>query len=126
MSSARSLPAILLAIGLIVAAPSPASTGLISTSQALALEEQSQARVAVDVYLAREEVADELASLGVDPELARLRAAALSDSEIEELAGRIDEEPAGGDVSVIGVLGVTFLVLLILELVGVIDIFKKI
>lgn len=125
MSSARSLPAILVAIGLIVAAPSPASTALISTSQALALEEQSRARVAVDAYLAREEVAAELTDLGVDPELARLRAAALSDSEIEELAGRVEEEPAGG-ASVIGVLGVTFLVLLILELVGVIDIFKKI
>jgi hypothetical protein len=36
----------------------------------------------------------------------------------------MQDAPAGGDVLV--VLGVVFLVLLVLELVGVIDIFKKI
>jgi hypothetical protein len=99
------------------------ATELVSTSEALALETGSEARATVDGYLAREDVAAELAALGVDPELARLRAAALSASEIASLAGRIEDNPAGG--SVIGVLGVTFLVLLILEWVGVIDIFKR-
>jgi hypothetical protein len=97
---------------------------LISTSQALALERSGEARATVDAYLARADVAAELASLGVDPELARLRAAALSGSELEALAGRIQDAPAGGN-GVIAVLGITFLVLLILELVGVIDVFKK-
>jgi hypothetical protein len=104
---------------------SPAAAQLVSTSEALALEQDGDARLTVDTYLARAEVLAELTALGVDPELARLRVAALSASELEELAGRIEEAPAGGD-GVITVLGVTFLVLLILELVGVIDIFKKV
>lgn len=105
-------------------APLPlAANELVSTSDALAAEDGHEARTTVDHYLAREDVAAELATLGVDVELARLRAAALSPAELEALAGRIGESPAGG--SVIGVLGVTFLVLLILEWVGVIDIFKK-
>jgi Family of unknown function (DUF6627) len=119
-----------LALGLLLAttllygasAP-PAAAAVVSTSEALAAEQDSGARATVDGYLAREDVASDLAALGVDPELARLRAAALSPSELEALAGRIEDNPAGGGV--IGVLGVTFLVLLILEWVGVIDIFKK-
>ena len=95
----------------------------ISTATALALEQRAENEAVVDAYFAREEVEAQLAALGVDPELAKLRAAALSPSELAELAGRIEEAPAGGDL--IAVLGVTFVVLLVLELVGVIDIFKK-
>jgi hypothetical protein len=101
-----------------------ADADLVSTSEALALEAEDDPRTIVDRYLARDEVAAELVELGVDPEVARLRAAALSDDELAELAGRIGRAPAGG--SALTVLGITFLVLLVLELVGVIDIFKKV
>ena len=122
---ARSLIALFLATGLLFAVPSPVSAELVSTSEALALEDEDRARAIIDAYLARDEVAAELVALGVDPELARLRVAALSSVELAELAGRVEEAPAGGD-GLIAVLGITFVVLLILELVGVIDIFKKI
>lgn len=102
----------------------PAQARVISSSEALALEAGHEARTTVDAYLARQDVAVELAALGVDPEVARLRAAALSADELAVLAGRIEDAPAGGDV--IAILGVVFLVLLILEWVGAIDIFKKI
>lgn len=121
----RSAACILALVGLVSSFASPAAAQLVSTSEALALERGGDARSTVDAYLARADVLAELTELGVDPELARLRVAALSPSELEQLAGRIDEAPAGGD-GVITVLGVTFLVLLILEIVGVIDIFKKI
>jgi hypothetical protein len=114
--------------GVLLAAASPAFCEVISTSEALALERSSDGAAAaheiVDTFFAREDVARQLSTLGVDPEMARIRADALSDTELLELAGRIEEMPAGGDA--IAVLGVTFLVLLVLELVGVIDIFKKI
>lgn len=125
MLSARSVVATFIALGLVLGVPGPGAAQLVSSSQALALEEGGRARAVVDAYLAREEVAAELTALGLDPELARLRAAAMSTAELEELAGRIREAPAGGD-GVITVLGITFVVLLVLELVGVIDIFKKI
>ena len=48
----------------------------------------------------------------------------LTDAELIALEGRIDQETAGG--SALGVIGAVFLVLLILELVGVTDIFKSI
>lgn len=124
MSSVQSRLFVVAFVGLLLALPSVVSADLVSTSEALALEEGGQARATVDAYLAREDVAEQLTSLGVDPELARLRAQALSPSELQELAGRIQEAPAGGD-GVIVVLGITFLVLLILELVGVINIFNR-
>ena len=61
------------------------------------------------------------AQLGLD--LVEGRLDALSDAELATLAGQIGEAPAGGDA--LAVIGIVFVVLIILELVGVIDIFKK-
>ncbi|MCZ6726571.1 MAG: PA2779 family protein [Acidobacteria bacterium] len=125
-STTRSSFCVLLSVCLAapLVTPAPVAAELISTSEALALERGEPARSTVDAYFLRQDVARQLAALGVDPESARLRAAALSPAELEALAGRIEEAPAGG--SLLGILGATFIVLLILEWVGVIDIFKKI
>lgn len=120
----RSALAIFLAAGLFVGVPSPVAAELVSTADALALESGSADMAVVDAWLSRDAVAEDLASLGVDPEMARIRVASLSTAELAEIADNIENAPAGGD-TVIVVLGITFLVLLILELVGVIDIFKK-
>ena len=120
---ARSLLSSFVVFALVLGVPAPGIADVVSTSEALALED-ADARKVVDTYLARKDVAAELMTLGVDPEVARLRSEALSSEELGELATRIQEAPAGGD-GVVTVLGITFLVLLILELVGVIDIFKK-
>jgi hypothetical protein len=83
------------------------------------------ARIAhINNYLARDEVRGQLVGLGVDPGDAQARVAALTDSELEMLNQRIDTMPAGGDA--LAVIGVVFIVLLILELVGVINIFKSV
>jgi hypothetical protein len=52
------------------------------------------------------------------------RLARLTDSELRTLADRIDQAPAAG-ADILAVIGVVFVVLLILEAVGVIDVFKK-
>jgi hypothetical protein len=62
-------------------------------------------------------------ALGVDPAQVESRVAALTDAELSRLAGQMSEMPAGGDA--LAVIGIVFIVLLILELTGVIDIFKK-
>jgi hypothetical protein len=74
-------------------------------------------------WLATDAVRNQLLELGVAPEAVDARIAALTPDEQRALAERLGELPAGGDV--LAVIGVVFLVLLILELVGVIDIFKK-
>lgn len=78
----------------------------------------------VQQFLARQDVRQQLVQLGVDPDLAVQRADALTPIEQQQLAQKIDELPAGAGA--LEVIGIVFLVLLILELVGVTDIFKKI
>jgi len=78
----------------------------------------------INNFLARDAVRGQLVGLGVDPRDAQARVASLTDGELAMLNQRIDTLPAGGD-SVFVVLGVVFLVLVILELVGVTNIFKN-
>jgi hypothetical protein len=75
--------------------------------------------------LARAEVRAQLDRYGVAPEAIDGRLATMSDAELAQLAKRMDQAPAGGD-GIIVLVGVVFVVLLILELVGVIDIFKRV
>jgi hypothetical protein len=101
---------------------SPAAAGVVGTAEAIASQESS-ARALVDATLARADVRAELERMGVDAADVEGRLDALSDAEVATLAGQIGEAPAGGDA--LAVIGIVFVVLIILELVGVIDIFKK-
>jgi hypothetical protein len=101
-----------------------ASAGVVGTQDFLAGAERTAHIEKIQSVLARQEVRDELVRLGVEPLTAGERVASLSDQELATVAGKLDELPAGGDL--LGVIGVVFVVLLILELTGVIDIFKKI
>jgi hypothetical protein len=78
----------------------------------------------VNNFLTQDAVRGHLIGLGVDPNDAQARVAALTDSELEMLSQRIDAMPAGGD-SFLAVIGIVFLVLVILELLGVTNIFKN-
>jgi hypothetical protein len=101
-----------------------ARAGVISTQEYLTTVDRDAARTRIDAVLAREEVRSRLERYGVDPLAADERIAALTDQELELLATELENLPAGGDL--LGVIGIAFIVLLILELVGVIDIFSKI
>jgi hypothetical protein len=103
---------------------SAAYAGVISTQQYLTAVDREATRQRIDAVLAREEVRNRLAQYGVDPAALDERIAALTDQELQLLATDLESMPAGG--SLLGTLGVAFIVLLILELVGVIDIFNKI
>ena len=108
---------------LLLAPWAPAWAGLVSTADALTAEQQQNSLATVEAFLERDDVVAQLAELGVDPVIAQERVAALSPAEQQQLAMEIENGTAGGDI--IGLLGVIFVVLLVLELVGVIDIFKK-
>lgn len=99
------------------------SAAVISTRDALALDVRQELVSDVQARLARHDVQRVMIDLGVDPAQAQLRVNSLSDEELMELDAWIDSLPAGG--SVLALIGAVFVVLLILELTGVIDIFKK-
>lgn len=101
-----------------------AQAGVISTGTALQMQARHHQLERVDAFFAQDDVRQMLIRYGVDPHDASQRVSALTDAELARLAGRIDEFPAGG-VGVIEVLGITAVVLLILELLGVTNVFTK-
>jgi hypothetical protein len=98
--------------------------GVISTEQYLTAIDREATLQRIDAVLAREEVRSRLEQYGVDPVAADARIASLTDQELSLLATELENLPAGGNI--VGAIGIAFIVLLILELVGVIDIFNKI
>jgi hypothetical protein len=103
--------------------PLVAHAELVTTLQAVEASTRAQDLATVNSALARDEVRAQFEALGVEPVQVESRLAALTDSELRTLAGQVNELPAGADA--LAVIGIVFLVLLILEAVGVIDIFKK-
>lgn len=101
----------------------PAAAGIVGTADAVAAAQQQDHRNTVQNVLARADVRGQMVALGVDPSEVDARIAALTDAEVATLASRLDGAPAGGDA--LAVIGIVFVVLMILEFTGVIDIFKK-
>lgn len=101
----------------------PSHASMVGTEQMLVAESEQASLQKVDAFLASEQVASQLQAWGVAPDEVALRVAALSESELEQLTQTIESNPAGGDGLVI--VGIVFVVLLILELVGVTNLFTS-
>jgi uncharacterized protein DUF6627 len=86
--------------------------GMIGVDEALAAQRQAE-RGKLQGFLARADVQKQLAVLGVGPAAAAERANALTDDEVQQLAGRIDSLPAGAEISTAGLLLVLIVILLI-------------
>ena len=100
------------------------ATGIVPAGEAVKAEAQIDHQQKVEAFLARADVQAQMESLGVDTDMAKERVAALSAEELQMLSGEIDQIPAGGDALVI--VGIVFVVLLVLELVGVTNFFTSI
>ena len=74
--------------------PFQARAGMIGTGEAVSAAQAQAARDRLASFIGRAAVADQLQALGLTPQAAQERVAALSDAEIAMLAGRIDELPA--------------------------------
>ena len=72
-----------------------ATAGMIGTDQVVASTSQAD-RTTVLNFLNRSDVANKLQSLGIDPTTAKDRVSAMTDQEVQSLAGRINSMPAGG------------------------------
>ncbi len=100
---------------------SPAAASMVGTAEALQQEHLSVDRAALTEMIDRQAVTDQLRELGVEPEAAKERVAAMTDEEIQQLNQHLAEMPAGGDV--LGVLLLLFIVFVITDMLGATDIF---
>ena len=114
---------VLVAIFVLTWLPAPAvHAGLVSTAAVLESAQVEHKRAQVLAQLQRAEVQAGLVARGVDTAQIEQRVAALTDSEINALAERLDELPAGG-TDVLGAILLIFLVLLITDILGFTDVF---
>ncbi len=100
-----------------------ASAVIIGTGDAIRSAERQAYIAEIDRWMAHDVISKQLSELGVDAGEAMTRAKAMTHEELAMLVEQLDQLPAGGGV--IEVIGIVFVVLLILELVGITDIFKK-
>lgn len=102
-----------------------AKASLIPTERLLEAGDVQKERQKILSFMDREDVRDKLVSYGVDPQEARERVRALSNSEVKTVAAEIDKLPAGqGTVGTIAVIIlIVFLVLLFTDMIGATDVF---
>jgi hypothetical protein len=105
--------------------PVPARADLAATDRIDAVEQTQHApRQVVGAFLDRADVRAALEKRGVTADDAKARVAALSDSEVEGLAQKIDSAPAGaGFEAVLWVAFLVFLILLITDILGFTKVF---
>ena len=96
--------------------------GMVGTDAVLAQEESAMLREKLSSFLARDEVAAEMQKLGVDAASAKLRVDAMTDGELQQVAGKLDQLPAGGE-SILGVVFTVFIILLITDILGLTKVF---
>jgi hypothetical protein len=101
-----------------------AQAGIITPGQAINAQAEVAHLANVQAFLARDDVRQNLEALGVDPQAATERAAALSPEELAQLSAEIDELPAAGGI--LEVLGILLVVLIVLEILGVTNIFTSV
>lgn len=95
--------------------------GLVGTDK-VAVSAQSQSeRERIRSFLDREDVRNELQAQGVDVNTAKARVDALTDEEVQKVAGKLDKMPAGGEI--IGILFTIFIVLLVTDILGFTKVF---
>lgn len=99
--------------------------GLVTTERVIAQESGKADRARVEAFLQRDDVRQQFETLGVDPDEAAARVAALSDTEISQIAGKLDTMPAGQDAlaTALIIAGVIFLVLIVTDLLGITNVF---
>ena len=105
-----------------------AHAALVSTDQLVEQRTAASERERLSAILLRDDVRQQMAALGVDRNEAIARLASLSDQEVQQIAGQLDELPAGQNilVGVLIVAGAVLLGLVITDLLGITNVFTVI
>jgi hypothetical protein len=103
-----------------------ANAGIISTESVANVEQAKEQRQRLHELFQRKEAQAYLRAHGVDPAQAQARIDSMTDEEVNTLASRLDQLPAGGDFEFGDVLFVgliVFVILLITDILGYTNVF---
>jgi hypothetical protein len=117
----RFISVVLIASTTLLGLPQMAHAGIVSTDAVISAEATQAQRAQVSAFFTRADVRSALEQQGVKPEAALERVNTMTDAEVAQLAGRIDQAPAGGDI--VGVLLFVFILLLVTDILGLTKVF---
>jgi hypothetical protein len=106
--------------------PMPRAQAALVTSEDLATQRSVAAdRARINELMAREDVQRELKTYGISSDEAQARVNSLTDEEVMQVAGRLDQLPAGQSAlgAILGVALIVFIVLLITDIAGLTKVF---
>ena len=103
----------------------PVQAAMVGTDTILQAVDVDAARERVLQFIQREDVVNRFEMWGVAADEAQVRIDAMTDEEVAQLAEQIDQLPAGGDVLgfILAVALISFITLLVLDIMGITDIF---
>jgi hypothetical protein len=103
----------------------PVQATIVGTADIINVQENDLARQKVSQFMAREDVLAQFKALGVSAEEAQARVNTMTAEEINLLASKIDQMPAGGDAlgAFLAVSVIVFVVLVVTDIMGYTDIF---
>jgi hypothetical protein len=101
--------------------PSSAFATMVDTDKSVDHALVDQGRSKIMAFVDREEVRTQLQSHGVTVDQAKARVNALTDNEVLQVSGKLDQLPAGGDI--LGLLFTVFIVLLVTDILGFTKVF---
>ena len=117
----RFVASVLIASTTLMGLPLTAQAGIVSTDEAMSAGLADANRDKVTAFLAREDIRNALEARGVSSSAATDRVKAMSDAEVAQLASRVDQAPAGGEI--LGLIFTVFIVLLITDIFGLTKVF---
>lgn len=102
-----------------------AEAALVSSEQLATQQTVANERARLRDLVSRDEVQNELKAYGISAEEAQARVASLTDEEVMQVAGRLDQLPAGQSALgvIVGAAVLIFIVLLITDIVGLTKVF---
>lgn len=101
----------------LIGLPFTVQAGMIGTDEVIAQSQDQSDRNKVRDFMARAEVQQQLQDHGIGLQAAQARVSALTDLEVQQIAGKIDAIPAGADggATVAIVLAVIVLIYILLQ-----------
>ncbi len=102
-----------------------ASAAMIGTEKLLQAQNPQEKRDYLRQLIAHEEIREALIARGIDPLEAQLRIQSLTDGEIQLLADKLDDYPAGGGVVIFSLIIVAVIIatVLIFNFTSITDLF---
>jgi hypothetical protein len=94
---------------------------IIETESVINAKHSQIAREYVNNLLTRKDIRLALVSQGIDPQEAKARIEGLSDAEVNEIANKLDQLPAGASETSVLIIMLVFLIFLIMDFAGILD-----